>query len=81
VLKEEVKAERSLPTGGARGSGSPSWDGKRLMGPGQTLRKRKLCVAEVGRSELCANSPLRAEALSMLINGIDLRGAKMRPLV
>ena len=48
------------------------------MGLEQTAGKGNFCVAEAGDG-IGGKLPLRAEALSMLMDGIDLRGAKMRP--
>ena len=48
------------------------------MGLEQALGERNLRLAKAGEG-IGGKLPLRAEALSMLMDGIDLRGAKMRP--
>ena len=77
VPKEEVKSGAlfALATGGdAAGDldrdGSGSW-GQQRLGKG-TFAWPKPGDGVAGKL------PLRAEALSMLMDGIDLRGAKMR---
>ena len=48
------------------------------MGTEQTLGEGNFCMAKPGDG-IGGKLPLRAEALSLLMDGIDLRGAKMRP--
>ena len=51
---------------------------QRLMGTEQSLEKGTFAWPKPGDG-IGGKLPLRAEALSMLMDGIDLRGARMRP--
>ena len=76
VLKEEVKS-------GALFAFSTRlkilyWDGSGLWVLSKRLEKGTFAWPKPGDG-IGGKLPLRAEALSMLMDGIDLRGARMRP--
>ena len=54
------------------------WDGSCLWVLSKRLEKGTFAWPKPGDG-VCGKLPLIAEALSMLMDGIDLRGARMRP--
>ena len=54
------------------------WDGSGLWVLSKRLERGTFAWPKPGKGS-GGKRPLRAEALSMLMDGIDLRGAKMRP--
>ena len=80
VLKEEVKSGALFAFSNRRRTRLKIlyWDGSGLWVLSKRLEKGTFAWPKPGDG-IGGKLPLRAEALSMLMDGIDLRGAKMRP--
>ena len=80
VLKEEVKSGALFAFSNRRRTRLKIlyWDGSGLWVLSKRLEKGTFAWPKPGDGT-GGKLPLRAEALSMLMDGIDLRGAKMRP--
>ena len=80
VLKEEVKSGALFAFSNRRRTRLKIlyWDGSGLWVLSKRLERGTFAWPKPGDG-IGGKLPLRAEALSMLMDGIDLRGAKMRP--
>lgn len=80
VLNEEVKSGALFAFSNRRRTRLKIlyWDGSGLWVLSKRLEKGTFAWPKPGDGT-GGKLPLRAEALSMLMDGIDLRGAKMRP--
>jgi transposase len=80
LLKEQVKSGALFAFSNRRRTRLKIlyWDGSGLWVLSKRLEKGTFAWPKPGDGT-GGKLPLRAEALSMLMDGIDLRGAKMRP--
>ena len=80
VLNEQVKSGALFAFSNRRRTRLKilDWDGSGLWVLSKRLEKGTFAWPKPGDGT-GGKLPLRAEALSMLMDGIDLRGAKMRP--